>query len=280
MNAISGLTTGFAPVHNGSLYYEVAGSGKPVLLIHAGVADCSMWDNQMAELSKKYRTIRYDARGYGQTRTETTQFSNRQDILDLFKHLGVEKAAVIGISRGGQIAIDFTIEHPECVSALVAVAAGISGYEYSANDDPQAKREFELFNRMDELWDKKAWQELADLQVWVWADGPSQPEGRADLKVRSYMRDKILFDLTRQDGEATPVPLKPPAINRLGEINQPTLIMVGEYDTRDTLAVADELECRIPNNRKVGIPGVAHMIPMEKPDIFNKLVLEFLEEEI
>jgi 3-oxoadipate enol-lactonase len=280
MNVISGLTTGFAPVYNGSLYYEVAGSGEPVILIHAGVADCSMWDEQMAELSRKYRTIRYDTRGYGQSRTETTQFSNRQDILDLFKHLGVEKAAVIGISRGGQIAIDFTIEHPECVSVLVAVAAGISGYEYNAENNPQAKREFELYTHMDDLWNKKAWQELADLQVRIWADGPSQPEGRADPKIRSYMRDKILFDLTRQDGEATPIPLKPPAINRLGEINQPTLIMVGEYDTCSALAVADELECRVTNNRKVGIPGVAHMIPLEKPDIFNQLILEFLEEEL
>jgi pimeloyl-ACP methyl ester carboxylesterase len=279
MNSKTNLNSGYAPVHRGSLYYEVSGSGKPLLLIHAGVADCSMWDAQMAELNPYYKVIRYDTRGNGRSRTENTQFSNRQDILDLFKHLGFEKAAIIGISRGGQIAIDFTIEHPDFVSTLVAVAPGISGYEYQPGDDPQAKQEYALFYRMDELWEKKAWEELADLQVRVWADGPSQPEGRADGKIRSYMREKILADLNRQDGEATPIPLKPPAINRLGEINQATLILVGEYDTCGALAVADELECRIPNNRKVGIPGVAHMIPMEKPDVFNKLVLEFLKEE-
>ena len=272
------ITTGYAPVYRGNLYYEVAGTGQPVLLIHAGVADCSMWENQMANFRQYYQVICYDARGYGKSRTETTQFSNRQDIVDLFKHLGIEKAALIGVSRGGQIAIDFALEHPESVSALVPVAAGISGYEFTPGDDPQAHHENELFSQMDELWEKKAWEELANLQVHVWADGPEQPEGRAPAKIRDYMRGKIMEDFHRQDGEATPVPLNPPAIQRLAEIRQPTLILIGEYDTVNSLAVADELECQIPLARKVGIPGAAHMIPMEQPRLFNEVVLEFLKE--
>jgi pimeloyl-ACP methyl ester carboxylesterase len=279
MSTISGLTSGYAPVQMGSLYYETAGSGLPVLLIHAGVADCNMWDDQMVDLSKEYKVIRYDLRGYGRSHTETTQFSNRQDILDLFKHLGLEKAAVIGISRGGQIAIDFAIEHPESVTALIAVAAGISGYK-PQSDSPQAQRETEMFNRMDELWEKKAWDELTDLQVHIWADGPFQPEDRAPSGLRDYMRKVVRSSFDRKDGDATPVPLQPPAINRLDGIEQPTLIMVGEYDSSYEQAVADELECRIPHNRKVGVPGVAHMIPMEKPDLFNQLVKEFLAEEL
>src|SRR4030042_336316 len=106
--------SGFAPVHNGSLYYEVAGSGQPVLLIHAGVADSSMWNAQFALFSQSYRVIRYDTRSFGKSRTENTEFSNRQDIVDLFSHLGIEKACVIGISRGGDIAIDSPLSHSEC----------------------------------------------------------------------------------------------------------------------------------------------------------------------
>jgi 3-oxoadipate enol-lactonase len=278
MEIQQGITTGHVPVYKGSLYYEVAGDGQPVLLIHAGVADCSMWDEQMASFSQHYKVIRYDTRGYGRSHTETTQFSNRQDILDLFEHLGIKKAAVIGISRGGQIAIDFALEHPECVSALVPVAAGISGYEFEPGEDPQARHESDLFNQMDELWDKKAWDELAKLQVHVWADGPEQPEGRAPAKIRDYMREKILEDFQRQDGEATPIPLNPPAIQRLAEIHQPTLIMIGEYDTCNSLAVADELECQVSSSRKVGIPGTAHMIPMEQPAMFDQVVLDFLKD--
>ncbi len=255
------LTSGYAPVHKGRLYYETAGEGFPVLLIHAGAADCTMWDNQMSLFSQGYQAIRYDARGYGRSQSEATEFSNRQDILDLFQHLGIDKAAIIGISRGGQIAIDFTLEHPERVSALVPVAAGISGYEYHADDSQQSRREYDLFNRMEELWEKKAFDALTDLEVHVWADGPTQPEGRAPSQLREYMRKVIRANHNRQDGEATPIPLNPPAIDRLSEIQHPTLIMVGEYDSLGAHAVADELECKIAKSRMVGIPATAHMIP-------------------
>jgi 3-oxoadipate enol-lactonase len=279
MNAIK-HETGYAPAYKGSLYYEVAGDGQPILLIHAGVADCKMWDDQMDFFSQHYRVIRYDTRGYGQSRTETTRFSNRQDMLDLLNYLGVDKVNLIGISRGGQIAIDFTLEHPERVSALIAVAAGVSGYESSSDNNESFSAELEIFKYMDELWEKKAWDELTDLQVHVWADGPSQPEGRAPSDLRDYMKQVIRAGFERQDGEATPVPLEPPAIKRLKDISQPTLIMVGEYDSWHSQAVADELECQIPHNHKVGIPGVAHMIPMERPDVFNQLVQNFLKEEL
>lgn len=81
---------------------------------------------------------------------------------------------------------------------------------------------------------------------------------------------------SRRDGEATPVPLDPPAINRLGEILIPSLIMVGELDTTETLVMAEMLVHGIPAARKVVIGDTAHMIPMEKPDLFNKEVLKFL----
>jgi 3-oxoadipate enol-lactonase len=270
--------TGFAPVFNGSLYYETAGSGKPVLFIHAGVADCSMWDAQFDVFSQSYRVIRYDARGYGKSRTETTSFSNRQDILDMFAHLGIEKASIIGISRGSQIAIDFTLEHPDRVSALVVVAPGITGFEYHPDESEQARHEHELFSHMDELWEKKAYEELADLEVHAWADGPSQPVGRASPKIRDYIHKMVLANYTRQDGKATPQPLQPPAFSRLKQIRQPTLILVGEYDTSGTQAAADELECQVSLSRKVGFPEVAHMIPLENPELFNDVTLGFLKE--
>jgi pimeloyl-ACP methyl ester carboxylesterase len=276
--AYENFSKGFAPVHNGQLYYEVAGTGPAVLLIHAGVADSSMWDDQFDLFSNNYRVIRYDTRGYGKSISQTTQFSNRQDILDLFKYLGIDKAVIIGISRGGQIAIDFTVEHPEHVSALVAVAAGISGYEYNGEGDEQSQHEMELFNHMEALWEKKAFDELTELEVHTWADGPSQPEGRAPKGIRDYLRKIIREGFDRQDGEATPIPLQPPAFDRLSNINSPTLILVGEYDSCSTLAAADELECHIPLSRKIGFPKTAHMIPMEQPEQFNDAVLTFLKE--
>ena len=121
----------------------------------------------------------------------------------MFKHLGVEQACVIGISRGGHIAIDFTLEHPECVSALIPVAAGVSGYDYQPDNSENATHEVEIFNHMDELWERNAFDELADLEVHVWADGPSQPIGRASPQIRDYMRKIVRANYTRQDGQAT-----------------------------------------------------------------------------
>ncbi len=272
------FTAGFAPVYHGELYYEAAGSGHPVLLIHAGVADLTMWDAQFDLFSQSYRVIRYDTRGYGRSRTQNTEYSNRQDILDLFEHLGVEKASIVGISRGGQIAIDFTLEHPERVTSLVAVAAGISGFDYQPDDSEEAQFENKLFIRMEELWGQQAFDELAELETHVWADGPSQPEGRAPVNIREYLRKTIRSNFTRQDGQATPIPLQPPAFQRLGEISQPTLILIGEFNSTGARAAAAELECQIPHARMVGIPGTAHMIPLEQPGRFNELVLDFLKE--
>lgn len=274
------FVSGYAPVFKGQLYYEVAGSGNTVLFIHAGVADCNMWNEQFNFFSQFYRVIRYDARGFGKSRTETTEFSNRQDILDLFNHLQVDKACIIGISRGGQIAIDFTLEYPERVVALIAVAPGISGFEYQPEESDESRHEFELFTRMDELWENKAFDELADLQVHVWADGPSQPVGRASAEVRDYMRKTIRANLTRQDGVATPLPLNPLAASRLGEIKVPALVLIGEYDTSNALAIADKIEREVPNARKVDFPGAAHMIPMEQGSTFNEIVLSFLHREM
>src|SRR5690349_8638123 len=108
-------TRDYLPVEGGQLYYEVTGAGHPLVLIHAGVADLRQWDEQVAAFAPHYRVIRYDTRGFGKTRTEPVAFSNRQDLYELLTHLGVEKAYLIGNSRGGQIAFDFTLEHPEMV---------------------------------------------------------------------------------------------------------------------------------------------------------------------
>jgi 3-oxoadipate enol-lactonase len=274
----SQIITGLAPVYMGQLYYEVAGTGHPVLFIHAGVADCTMWDNQFNLFSQYYQVIRYDMRGHGKSCTENTEFSNREDIVDLFKHLEVEQAHVIGISRGGQIAIDFTLEHPEFVSALIPVAAGVSGFDYQPGDNEQARHEFELFTHMDELWENNAFDELADLEAHVWADGPSQSIDRAPTQIRDYIRKIVRSNYTRQDGKPTALPLHPPAASRLADIHVPTLILVGEYDETTTIAMADKLEKDIPAATKMVFPGTAHMLPMELPDKFNEVVLNFLKK--
>jgi 3-oxoadipate enol-lactonase len=268
------MTSGYAPVHNGELYYEVEGQGHPLVLIHAGVADHTMWDAQVPVFSQRFTVIRYDTRGYGKSRTQDTEFANRQDLLDLLDHLHVPAAHIVGISRGGSIAVDFTLEHPGRVTALVAVAAGFSGWDFPEGQEDKA--EIAAYEQMDAADEAGDWQRLADLETAMWADGPGQPEGRCPAPVRERVRAWTLDSYTRVDGKTTPVPLDPPAAGRLGEIHVPTLIVVGDLDTKSTLLMGDALASGIPGARKVVYPGVAHMVPLEVPDQFTELVMSFL----
>src|SRR5688500_19828546 len=110
------------------IHYEVEGDGEPLVLIHAGVANLRMWDDQATALRDAYRVIRYDTRGFGRTETDAVPFSNRADIAALLDHLGEASAHVLGLSRGGSIALDFTLEHPDRVPSLIVAAGGIGGY--------------------------------------------------------------------------------------------------------------------------------------------------------
>src|ERR687895_2140030 len=121
--------TEYLETNGARIAYDVEGSGEPVVLIHAGIANRSQWDDQVAALKDAYRVIRYDTRGYGETETDSVAFSNRADIAALLDHLDEEAAHVVGLSRGGQIALDFALEFPARARSLTVVAGGIGGYE-------------------------------------------------------------------------------------------------------------------------------------------------------
>ncbi|HEX8218849.1 MAG TPA: alpha/beta hydrolase [Chloroflexia bacterium] len=273
MSDISHGQSGTIEAAAGPLYYEVAGQGHPLLLIHAGIADHRMWDDQWELYSSRYRVIRYDTRGFGSTPILDRDYSNRQDIHDLLSHLGVDKTYIVGVSRGGQIATDFTLEHPEMVDGLVLVGAGIGGLTDGPEPTPE---EAQAFEEGEAAESKEDWEGLAEIDVRVWVDGFGRPGGRGDEHVREKVRQMCLENYRRPYGSGQPVVLDPPAAGRLGEIKVPTLVMVGEYDVSEAQANADALAARIPGARKVVIAGTAHVPNMERPDEFDRLVLDFL----
>ena len=90
---------------------------------------CGCGTTRLPHLRDAYRVITHDTRGYGETVTDAVEFSNRADIAALLDHLDEERAHVVGLSRGGQIALDFTLEFPERVHSLTVAAGGVGGYE-------------------------------------------------------------------------------------------------------------------------------------------------------
>lgn len=263
--------SGYVDVNGGKLYYEVAGEGHPLVLIHAGIANLRMWDDQWEAFTSRYRTIRYDTRGFGKTTSENVTFSNRDDLRALLDHLGVDKAYLMGVSRGGQIATDFTLEYPERVAALITVASGPGGFE--AEEPPEQVARFEEMERYEEAGDIENVIRL-DLEIWFSGFHRTIDQMPAHLVQRMVDMGRANYSHTET---LTPIPLDPPAVRRLNEINVPALVMWGDLDVAFTLASSAYLADNIPGAKRVIMQGTAHMPNLEKPDEFTHIVLEFLQ---
>jgi pimeloyl-ACP methyl ester carboxylesterase len=263
--------TGYVEVEGGRLYFETAGAGHPVLFIHADCADCRMWDVQFDAAARQQRVIRYDKRGFGKTTSYDGVFSHRQDIVSLLQHLGVAKTTVVGLSNGGRLAIDLTLEHPELVDVLVVASGGISGKQPPATED-----EMRLFGTYAALQERQDFDALTALGVHVWADGPTQREDRADPHVRQQLREMLVNNYHAHREHLQPVELEPPAIGRLHEVRVPLLAIAGDLDFSGTIAAMELLARSVTGANYIVFPDTAHMVNMEMPERFNALVLDFV----
>lgn len=273
----------FLDVHGGRLCYETHGEKRnPALLfIHAGVADRTMWDPQVAEFARDYFVIRHDTRGYGLTESVDCAFSDRQDIIALLDHLTVAQAVLIGCSRGGQFAIDTTLEFPDRVQGVASVCGGLSGFEYAGGAaDPRDVAADVMFAAADAAYERQDWPGLAELEARIWADGLAQPAGRCRADVRNRVVAMCLANYLRMAPEGTPIPLGPPAAQRLGEIRVPALIVLGDLDTRGIELRAHMMADGIPNAQLIVMPGTAHLPSMEQPDAFNRILREWLQTQL
>jgi 3-oxoadipate enol-lactonase len=251
--------------------YDVEGEGPAVVLIHAGIANRSMWDGQVAALKDAYRVIRYDTRGFGETETEAVPFSNRGDIAALLDHLGEPAAHLVGMSRAGSIALDFAIEFPDRVRSLTVAAGGVSGYE-----SPVGSAE-DVFEEPERLWEAKDWERLAEWETDFWAEGASQPRGRIDPAIRAKVHGWILANYRAEKEEGQPIVLDPPADERLAELRAPLLVMLGTLDEPGTSDAMRHLAASVPGAQLEVFEGAAHMLNLEQPERFNRLLRDFLD---
>ena len=255
--------TAFLDVPGGKLAYEVEGEGHPLTLVHAGVAHLRMWDEQVRAFAERYRVIRYDTRGFGRTRSDDVPFSNRDDLLRLLDHLGVERTHLLGLSRGATIALDFALEQPERVSALVIGATAPSGFEF---ETPEMDA---TWTEMERLEEAKSWDALVALETQVWTDGVGQPTDRVRPDIRERMIKWNLENYRAEGGNGQPQPLDPPAAGRLKDVTIPTLVTWGDLDVPAALAGGEAMASGIPGARRHVFTGAAHMINLEYPDEFN-----------
>jgi pimeloyl-ACP methyl ester carboxylesterase len=265
--------SGFLEVDGGRIYYEVEGEGHPLLIIHGGLGSLRMWDGQAPAFAERYRVIRYDTRGFGRTETDDeAEFTNRGDAVAVLDHVGATSAFVVGQSRGGVIGLDLTIDQPDRVDALVSVAGGVGGYEPQLPDGVEAPP----WDEMERLWEAKDWEALAELETRVWVDGWGRPADRVDPEIRKRVKGWILANYEAQIPEGKPQPLDPSAANRLGEVRAPLLVVIGLDDEPGCVVAERHLAESVEGAEVVELPGVAHMIQLEEPERFSRLVLDFL----
>jgi 3-oxoadipate enol-lactonase len=255
------------------LEYEIAGDGPTVTLIHPGLWDMRTWDGELPRLvDAGYRVLRYDVRGYGgSSRPEQgTSYSHVRDLLTLLDANDVTQTALVGCSMGGGIELDFALEHPERVWAIVPIASGLGGFESTEEEDEWWAERDEPIEALIEAGELEKAQERR-LEIWA-------PLGTTDergVRIREIAFDN-LHELTMEEsGEER---LDPPAAHRLGEIDVPTLILEAEHDPPDMRRIADYLAREIMGSRKVVVEGADHVVNMRQPERFEELVLPFLAD--
>jgi 3-oxoadipate enol-lactonase len=266
--------SGLLEVEGGRIYYEVEGAGHPLLLIHGGLGSLRMWDGQVPAFAERYRVIRYDTRGFGQTETDEVPFSNRADAIAVLDHAGAASAHVVGQSRGAMIALDLVIDSPERCDSLISVAGGIGGYQPQLPEGTEPPP----WDEMERAWESREWERLTELETQVWVDGWGQPTTRVDPGLRRNVRDWILDSYRAGKADGKPQPMNPPAAERLAEVRVPTLVMIGEVDEPGGVDAERHLAASVAGAAVVEFPGVAHMIQLEEPERFNRVVLDFLAE--
>jgi 3-oxoadipate enol-lactonase len=269
--------SGVAHVNDTDLYYDLAGAGHPLTLAHGFLLDRRSWDDQFGVFARQYTVVRYDLRGWGDSAQEPAEppYSPRQDLLCLLEYLNIYKTYLLGLSGAGTVALDFTLEHPERVDALILVAAGLSGYPQRMTESIQA-----FIGQYYGALQRKDSAGAVEATVRFWTDGPWRKPEQVNAQARARITDMATQHIQRHGDlmahQQHMIPLEPPAFERLAEVKVPTLIVVGDLDTPETLEIADTLERVIAGAKKRVIPGTAHHPNMEKPEEFNRVVMDFL----
>lgn len=252
-------------VNGTHLFYELAGDGPVVTLLHGFTLDSRMWDPQFTAFARDFQVLRYDLRGFGRSGDIGAEpYSPADDLHALLDHLGITATAVVGLSMGGGFAIDFALAYPERTTALVAADSALAGFEWTTGR-PSAWHS-ELAATQGVAAAREAW-----IGCPLFQPAAEKPDVVAALRrcVEDYsgwhwLNDNPLIAPSR------------PAIECLGEIACPSLILVGERDTADFHTIAARLARDIPDAELVRIAGAGHMSNMESPAGFNDAVLQFL----
>ena len=238
----------YVEANNARFWVEQAGEGQPVVFLHFGLGGWRVFEPELRALADRFRCVAYDRRFVGRTEAPAEPYSDVEDVIALLDALGIEQAALVGLSGGGKLALDVAFAHPERVLALVHIAAPVTGV-------PWAEELEELYAGAD-----TPEQEMAvDFQVW------------APLGVDDLIRE------LRQEVHADPeeaVSAKSPPVE-LEEVRVPTLVIVAKHDPASLQNAGREAARRIPGARLLEVDS-DHYVTLREPELLAGVLSDFL----
>jgi 3-oxoadipate enol-lactonase len=262
------VQSGYLEINGARLYYEESGAGDAVVLLHGFSLDARAWDGQFDLLSRRYRSVRYDLRGFGRSSMPRgAPYTHAGDLDELLARLATEKPVLVGLSFGGGLAIDFALTYPKTVRALVLVDPILGGFRWS---DQESNHYRAVVRRAKENGIEAARQHW--MRDPMFATTMARPDVAAAFA--EFVAGYSGWHWLNEDPQRH---LDPPAIQRLGDIRVPTLVVVGELDVPDIQGITDTLVQGIPGATKAVVQGAGHLSSMEAPGAVNTLVMEFVE---
>ena len=232
-----------------------------LVLLHPGWGDSSIWLPMLGSLLPRYRVIRYDTRGYGRSPAPGAPFAQLGDLVAVLDHSGVTDVMLVGHSGGGSTAIGLALADPRRVRKLLLLAPGAPGYPWPL-DDP-------YFTEMERLFAAGDRDGIAALGMRTWAAAGADQAARAQVRGATDALFRV-GDHERPD---------PPAYDRLGHIQVPVAVVIGNRDYPAMIRCAKEVADRIPGCQQIAAPGADHMLPLRLPGQLAELVDKMENQE-
>ncbi|MEV5440599.1 alpha/beta hydrolase [Streptomyces sp. NPDC052682] len=258
------------PLDDGTIAYRDTGSGPALVLLHGGFLDHRMWDGQVPEFARSHRVLVPDARGHGASSNATRPFRPADDVAALLRHLRIGSAVLVGLSMGAGTAVDTALEHPGLVRALVVSGAGTSEPDFQ---DPWTTSVLADWERALAAGDVDAWLEA----FLRFLPGPHRTLADVDPELVRLQREMALGTLGKHTGGEPDhrVPVRD-TWERIAGIEVPVLVVHGGIDSDDHLRMGERLAREVVAGRSVTVDATAHYPNMERPDVYNALVANFL----
>lgn len=254
-------TSRWVDVDHARLYVEEAGEGEAITMLHGFLVDSGQWDEEFSALASTHHVVRYDARGFGQSTIEPGSYAHHEDLAAVLDACGIQRTTLLGCSGGAATALDFAVANPDRVSALILVGAGYWGR--FADSTPAARAFLQALSTFDI-------NGLIDSSLRAFTDGPRRSPQEVDPAVRRHVeamtarvfkRETSYWTRAAQD-QRTP---QPSTLERLQDIDVPTLLIVGSEDQMEVIDLSKELTQRIPNARMMVILDAGHHANLEWP---------------